>query len=134
MLIITLQKHWTFRAKVQWSFLTVSTAFLTALLVTLRAQFSKKWFVCREFFFLKLQSVQIQSTSSLLYKHLRQNIWVWIQRSCCHIKCGHMRQLFRAYESCCLGWELNDRLACNPQCSASFRRHYKQYPATHKVC
>lgn len=41
--------------------------------------------------------------------------------------CRHMWQLFRAYESCCLGWQLNVSLACNPQCSASFARHYKKY-------
>lgn len=34
------------------------------------------------------------------------------------LQCRHMQRLFRAYESCCLGWELNVRLACNPQCSA----------------
>lgn len=41
--------------------------------------------------------------------------------------CRHMQQLFRAYESCRLGWELNVNLACNPLCWAPFRRHYKQY-------
>lgn len=61
----------------------------------------------------KSRRTQRQSTSCLLCKHLRENIWVWIQRSCCHIKwtldADKRGRLFRAYESCCLGrwggWE-----------------------------